>query len=212
MRHKNSIQRMDTYFQGGKAKTHKHSKNKPLYTLTLYACGCRTSTNPSTSIVSHISTSFIAEELVIWIVTTLKQNVTRIQTQANTPSKNFYPSVTASSFRRLHCVRTQTPHTRKYMKSSTRYVYDANNVRTSNMDSVRLFFAVDSLHAYMNTNVWDAVSVLVFVLYFFPSFVFDVVLVIVTLIHNMFQDIIFSHGVPALRTELFCDRVASKIF
>lgn len=76
--------------------------------------------------------------------------------------------------------------------------------RVLNMDSVRLFFgrrriiyACVSVYA---DGVLDAV-----VLVFFPLFTNS------NHIHSMLQDIIFSHGVPAMRTELFCNRVASKI-
>lgn len=90
--------------------------------------------------------------------------------------------------------------------SSSRRVY-VNNVRTSNVDSVRLFFAVNSLYAY-----GCCCSIGIRSIFFFVFIVVDVVVIVVTLIRSMLQDIIFSHGVPALRTELFCNRVASEIF
>lgn len=96
--------------------------------------------------------------------------------------------------------------------SSSRRVY-VNNVRTSNVDSVRLFFAVDSLYAYVRIRMVGCFcSIGIRSIFFFVFIVVDVVVIVVTLIRSMLQDIIFSHGVPALRTELFCNRVASEIF
>lgn len=61
---------------------------------------------------------------------------------------------------------------------------------------------VSLMHVCVRMVEWDAVVLVFSFLFRFSQS---------NLIHSVLQDIIFSHGVPAMRTELFCNRVASKI-
>lgn len=129
------------------------------------------------------------------------------QGKVSSPNTNTNTSVIVSSIRNKY--KRQSTHTHNNINSPL-FVNTVCVVRTMWEHQIWIRCApVFRRHfvkyACMNTNVDALVLVFSFYIFYFFDFFHSL-----TLIRGVLQDIIFSHGVPALRTELFCKSCAKS--